>query len=54
MIHGDEKFFCSVFSNPLRAWILSLLLQEISPQLKKKDGGTRLLLVDKFEPKHYR
>ena len=36
MIHGDEKFFCSVFSNPLRAWILSLLLQEISPQLKKK------------------
>lgn len=36
MIHGDEKIFCSVFSNPLRAWILSLLLQEVSPQLKKK------------------
>ncbi len=36
MIHGDKKLFCTVFSNPLRAWTLAILLQEISPQLKEQ------------------
>ena len=36
MIDGDKAIFFSVFSNPVRAWVLFQLLRDISSQLKEK------------------
>ena len=36
MIDGDKAIVFSVFSNPVRAWVLFQLLRDISSQLKEK------------------